>query len=489
MRSQSPFPLDVSRANRIRRLTAETLDVLIIGGGIVGASVARDAAMRGLKTGLVEQCDFAFGTSSRSSRLLHGGLRYLAQGRLGLVHEASREKRVLAHIAPHLAEPLPLVFPSYARAGWSLWQLVLGVKLYDRLCGSRNFGPSSTLPPAETLGRLPGIDPHHLRGAVRYFDGLTGDARLVLDTLRSADRAAAHVCNYVRFEEAKPAGGAWECRLYDAIGGAGHTVCARTVVNAAGPWAASIPNSQVKLRLTKGVHLVIDRNRLPIQDAAVMTAGRRILFAIPWGDRIILGTTDTDYAGAPEAVCTEPADVREILAVVNRTFPEADLSPSDVISTWAGIRPLLAHAGGGPSDISRAHQITMPHPGWIDIAGGKLTVCRLIGEQVVDRIARHLKVALPPCQTAATPLLAPAEAEGRSAVLPPQAGFAAVEHYCRNEWAVHLDDVMLRRTSWHFYYREAAALAAQVADWMAAIFHWPAEVRQGELARYYELRT
>ena len=177
-----------SRTERADALAAEPLDILVVGGGIVGAGVARDAAMRGLRVGLVEQHDFAYGTSSRSSRLLHGGLRYLAQGRLRLVYQASHEKRILHRIAPHLAEPLAFVFPTYRGSGWPLWKMRIGVKLYDLLCGGQNLGPSAGLGREQTLGLLPGLLEESLTGAVRYFDGLTNDARLVLDTLRSAAR-------------------------------------------------------------------------------------------------------------------------------------------------------------------------------------------------------------------------------------------------------------------------------------------------------------
>src|SRR5688500_11123929 len=167
-----------ARRSAIERMSGETLDVLVVGGGIVGSGVARDAAMRGLRTALIDQYDFAFGTSSRSSRLLHGGLRYLAQGRIGLVHEASTEKVTLSRIAPHLAAPLPFVFPTYQRDGWPRWKLRIGVKLYDLLCGGRNLGKSRGLSPADATAMLPGLNPTNLTGGVRYFDGLTNDARL-----------------------------------------------------------------------------------------------------------------------------------------------------------------------------------------------------------------------------------------------------------------------------------------------------------------------
>ena len=174
--------------SRLAAMQEHPLDVLVVGGGIVGAGVARDAAQRGLRTALIEQFDSASGTSSRSSRLLHGGVRYLAQARFGLVREASREKTILGHIAPHLAQPLPFIFPTRKGSTWSRWKLSLGVKLYDLLCGMRNFGRSSSLGPSETFKLLPGLRNQNLTGAVRYFDALTNDARLVLDTLRSIRR-------------------------------------------------------------------------------------------------------------------------------------------------------------------------------------------------------------------------------------------------------------------------------------------------------------
>ena len=450
------------RADAAAQLAADTLDVLVVGGGIVGAGIARDAAMRGLRTGLVEQHDLAFGTSSRSSRLLHGGMRYLAQGRIGLVYEASREKRILHRIAPHLADPLPFVFPTYRGTCWPLWQLRIGVKLYDLLCGGRNLGPSSSMTAAAVREYLPGINADGLTGAVRYFDGLTNDARLVIDTVGSAAAYDAIVCNYTRLEEASPDGGAWRCRVRDVPAGRPYQLTARSVVNATGPWAQTLPHSRVRLRLTKGAHLVIDRQRLPVPDAVVMADGRRILFAIPWGERVILGTTDTDYDGPLDDVRAEPADVACILRVTNAAFPAARLSDADVIATWAGLRPLIASNRGGPSDISRAHQIAMPEPGWLDVAGGKLTTYRLIAEQAVDRLLRHLGRPCCPCRTADEPL----PSSTGSGILPPPVSRELVEHYCRSEWAVCVDDIMFRRTGWRHYRTDADEIARQVGQWM-----------------------
>jgi glycerol-3-phosphate dehydrogenase len=475
-----------SHTERADGLAAEPLDILVVGGGIVGAGVARDAAMRGLRVGLVEQHDFAYGTSGRSSRLLHGGLRYLAQGRLRMVYQASHEKRILHRIAPHVAEPLAFVFPTYRGSGWPLWKMRIGVKLYDLLCGGQNLGPSAGLGREQTLSLLPGLLEESLTGAVRYFDGLTSDARLVLDTLRSAARHGAMVLNYARLEEATPGKSDWACRVNDLEAGRTLRIQSRSVVNATGPWSAKLPHSRICLRLTKGIHLVVDRARLPVPDAVAVTDGPRILFALPWGERVVLGSTDTDYDGPIEAVRTEPADVEYVLGVVNRYFPAAKLGPADVLSTWAGLRPLLASSRGGPSDISRAHRIAMAEPGWLDVAGGKLTTYRLIAEETVDRLVRFLGLSVARCRTAEEPLVAPTDMPRASAIVPPEPSAELVAHYCAAEWAVHLDDVMIRRTSWHYYLPGREELSDRVAGWMAHTLGWAPERLTAEHARYQQ---
>jgi glycerol-3-phosphate dehydrogenase len=460
-------------------------DLLVIGGGIVGAGVARDAASRGLRTLLLERSDFGSGTSSRSSRLLHGGLRYLAQGRLGLVREASVEKMRLSRIAPHLCRPLPFLFPVWRGTGWSLWQLSLGVRLYDLLCGGRNLGRSSTLGPVELLRLVPGLRREGLKGGTRHFDALTNDARLVIDTLRSAEEAGASVRNYTTFVAGAPSGGGWACDVRDEIRGETVEVRARVVVNAAGAWASRLPRSGIRLRLTKGVHAVVDRRRLSVDEAVVLPEGKRILFVIPWGERTLLGTTDTDYEGDPADVRTDPSDVRYILDVVNGAFPGARLDPSDVISTWAGVRPLIApdrEEAGAPSDVSRSHVIRMTEPGWFDVAGGKLTTYRRMAEQAVDRVGGFLGSRLPRSATADRPL-----SRGPfSGVEPPPIGRDVVAECCRREWAVHLDDVLMRRTSWHFYHPNQAAIAEMTVGWMAEQLGWDRDRQAAELDRYRE---
>ncbi len=477
------------RARAIDRLAADEFDVLVVGGGIVGAGVARDAALRGLRTALVEQHDFASGTSSRSSRLLHGGIRYLAQGRIGLVREASKEKAVLGRIAPHLAQPLPFLFPTRRGTPWSWWKLSLGVRLYDLLCGGKNFGRSSSLGVGETLQRLPGLSRDGLTGAVRYFDALTNDARLVVDTLRSASRHGATVCNYVQMTSADQTDAGWQAKLVDGESGRAFTLKTRALVNAAGPWSDRIPHSATHLRLTKGVHLVVDRSRFPVPEAVVMAEGDRILFAIPWGERVILGTTDTDYRGDLDDPPCDAEDMAYVLDVANAAFPAAALAPADVISTWSGLRPLVADPHGNPSDISRRHEVRMSHPGWWDVTGGKLTTYRLMAEETVDAIVRRLGVKAPRCTTAEQPLLDADAAGFASGVLPPPVSAGAVEHCCRCEWARKLDDVMIRRTSWRHDRRDHAKLAVEIADRMAGELGWSEADVRDELRRYEQLTT
>ncbi len=485
------------RAAKMASISEKPFDLLVIGGGIVGSGIARDAAMRGLRTALVEQYDFAFGTSSRSSRLLHGGLRYLAQGRVGLVHEASVEKKIIHHIAPHLAAPLAFVFPTYSNnRDWKLWQLKIGVKIYDLLCGGKNLGNSTWLSKSATLNYVPGLNAKKLSGAVRYYDGFTNDARLVLDTLRSAEKHGATLLNHTRFQNAKFVDGLWQCEVSDRTSmpasepflsgetGNGFVISARAVVNASGPWAEKIPHSAVKLRATKGIHLVVEREKIPVPDALVMTEGKRSLFAIPWGERTILGTTDTDYNGSVDDVRAERSDIQYVLQIANQFFPQAKLVEQDVISTWAGVRPLIADPNGKPSDISRSHEIRMPEPFWWDVAGGKLTTYRLMAEQAVDQITKKIGEKFSECRTAQEPLLPTSDTVGISGIVPPPFSRDAVEHFCANEWAQHLDDVMIRRSSWHYYFTDAPQRAEQVATWMGEIFNWSEARRENELERY-----
>ncbi len=478
-----------SRNDTLEQLAHGPLDVLVIGGGILGSGAARDAALRGLRVGLIEQADFASGTSSRSSRLLHGGLRYLAQGRIGLVRQAGRERLILRRIAPHLARPLEFIFPIYRGGQWPSWSMGIGVRVYDWICGNRDDERSRRWDVRQTVEALPGIRQDRLEGAVRYFDAITNDSRLVIDTLHSAVNHGALAANYLRFVDARwqSQRRRWTIRVRDTLTQRQFDLDAAVILNATGPWADQLVHSSVRLRRTKGVHLVIDRARLPVEQAVAMAAGRRILFAIPWGARLILGTTDTDFDGDNALVRTEPADVNEILEVVNSAFPSARLVPADVKATWAGVRPLIAGIGrtGEPSDISRAHLLRWSREAWLDVAGGKLTTYRLIAEQAIERVVRFLDRPAPPSESDRIPLL-PAPPEG-SSIESPAPSLRLVRMFCREEWATRLDDVMIRRTSWRYSRDDADELAEQVSRWMAEELTWSESHREAELARYRAL--
>ncbi len=480
---------DAKRTRMIEAAQERPLDLLVIGGGIVGAGVARDAAMRGLRVALVEQHDFAFGTSSRSTRLLHGGIRYLQQFRLGLVHEASVEKRVIARIAPHLAEPMRFIYPVYERDRYSMWQMRIGVKVYDLLSGGRNLGRSDAAGTDVVQRWLPKINDEQLRGAVRYYDALTNDARLVLDSLRSAARHGATVLNYMPLLSAERSGDVWVCRCRDENDGREYDLRARCVVNATGPWASHWQHSGLQLRPSKGVHLVVDRSHLPVDDAVVVSEGKRILFVIPWGERLILGTTDTDYQGSLEDVRAEPADVSYILNSVNTAFKGLMLSEGDIISHWAGLRPLIADSKGTPSDISRRHVILNGQPGWWDIAGGKLTTYRLIAEQALDRIVKRERFKAGPCLTARQPLLAGGLTDTYSGILPPPLSEDSVIYYCTHEWARTLSDVMIRRTSWHHYVESKQEAARWVCHWMGSLLGWDDQERAAQYQAYQQFTS
>jgi glycerol-3-phosphate dehydrogenase len=476
------------REETINSLSSETLDLLVIGGGITGSGTVRDAAMRGLRAGLVEQHDFAFGSSSRSARLLHGGIRYLAQGNIRLVRQASKEKVIVHQIAPHIALPLPFIFPTYKGTPYPKWQLRIGVKLYDMLCGGRNLGKSRPLNIEDVKKYLPGITEDRLTGGVRYFDGLTNDARLTIDTLRSACKNSAFLCNYCKLKDAYPEEDIWVCRVRDVLGQADFTIRTRCIVNATGAWADKLKYSQVKIRGTKGIHLIVDRTIFPIPNEAVMMTGKkRVVWAIPWGERVYVGCTDTDYDGSLEDVKTDPEDIHYILDVLNGYFPGMNVTESDVLSSWAGVRPLVADEKGSASEVSRSHYIKMTTKGWIDVAGGKLTTYRLMAQEVVEKAISYLNVDMVPCKTSKEPLLESGDADGVSSVIPPPVTRDAVKVYCRQEWAVHLEDVMIRRSRWHYYHKDRMSVAERVASWMAEHLSWNGAQLNAELQRYRDI--
>ncbi len=356
--------------------------------------------MRGLKTMLVEQNDLGSGTSSRSSRLIHGGLRYLEQGEFGLVLEANRERRILQRIAPHLVWPLPFVFPVHQGDRISRWRLAAGMLLYDILALFRNVRPHRLLGKRGMLEAEPMLRDRGLLGGARYYDAQCDDARLVIATARSAIHHGAQVANYmaVRALE-RTAGRVVGAQLEDRLTGERGVVRASVVVNATGPWADQVrrledPGAAPLLQPTKGVHVVVDRARLEHREAVAFTSpiDGRVMFVLPWGDLSYIGTTDTDTSESPEQLSVSADDMVYLLRSANARFPSARLSLEDVRATWAGLRPLLAdREKRSASSRSREHALVQGSGGMLTVVGGKLTTYRSMAAEVVDHAMRELR--------------------------------------------------------------------------------------------------
>lgn len=387
-------------------------DLLVIGGGVTGAGVARDAAMRGLRVALVEARDFASGTSSRSSKMIHGGLRYLAQGDLGLVREAASERKAVEAIAPHLARRTPFVIP--ARNAAAVAKLNAGLWAFEKLGGVARDRKHQTWSREELARQEPAIETEGLAGAVVYPEYLTDDARLTLANVRSAVAYGAVVLNYAPVQEILVTGGkASGAVIGDALSLSQPRarVVAKAVVNAAGPWVDALRRLEdgaapARLTLTKGVHLVVPAAKLPVSRTIVFPAAdKRSVFAVPKGEMTYLGTTDTFYETADYWPRIETADVDYLLAAAARRFRCAPLTPGDITAAWSGVRPLVAEEGKSPSDISRHDEVwTGPH-GVISIAGGKLTAYRRMAERIVDTVLEALGQRGQACATAQTPLI------------------------------------------------------------------------------------
>ncbi|HET91817.1 MAG TPA: glycerol-3-phosphate dehydrogenase/oxidase [Chloroflexi bacterium] len=394
--SHLPFSA-ATRSENLARMMQEPFDLLIVGGGITGVGIARDAALRGIRTALVEKGDLGIGTSSRSTRLIHGGIRYLEYGEFKLVFDACSERRVMRKIAPRLARPLAFLYPIYRGQRPAPWKISAGLWMYDALSLFRNVQNHRWLHPDEVQQREPLLAGRGLLSAGRYYDVQVNDARLTLATAKSAHIHGAVVTNYTRATGLMKTGGRISgAHVVDEISGQEVEVQARVVVNATGIWADQVlaldePPSSPMIRPTKGVHLMIPKSKLPSQHAVIFSVPRdgRHIFLIPWGDFTLIGTTDTDHQGDLDDPITKYEDVAYLLEAVNHTFPGAQVRPADVISAFAGLRPLVA-APGNPSAISREHIMAETPAGLVTIVGGKLTTHRLMAQQLVDHVARRL---------------------------------------------------------------------------------------------------
>lgn len=389
----------MTRAERLARLESEQFDVLVIGGGITGAGIARDAAMRGLRTALVERDDFASGTSSRSSRLIHGGVRYLEHGHLHLVFESSRERRTLMRIAPHLVRPLRFTWPVYRGARIPLWKLSAGLFIYDALAVFRNVENHRVLAKGDVLGQEPALRRDDLVGGAEYYDASTDDARMTLANVIAAEEHGAVAVNHLRVvsllrDGERVIGAAVRGEVDDRD----HHIRATIVVNATGPWTDVVRamdggGARSAVRATKGVHIAVPRERLATHAALTLLSPTdgRVFFALPSTATTIIGTTDTPTDERPDAVRASPEDIDYLLAAANAFFPAARLTPADVVAAWAGIRPLVASGfTRDPSSASREHRIDRSASGVISISGGKLTTYRSMAAEVVDAVEQAL---------------------------------------------------------------------------------------------------
>jgi glycerol-3-phosphate dehydrogenase len=526
-----------TRDAALERLAGAPLDVLVVGGGITGAGVALDAATRGLSVALVEKRDFAAGTSSRSSKLIHGGLRYLEQRDFSLVREALHERALLlTSLAPHLVEPVPFLFPLRHRT-WERAYIGAGVGLYDALAGRHAAVPRHRhLSRGAALALAPSLRPDSLVGAIRYHDARTDDARFVVALVRTAVANGALAVSGIRVEGLELGeDGLRHAVLRDTELGRGLGLRARVVVNATGVWSgelerlAGVP-APVEVRASKGVHLLVPRERISSDTALILRTERSVLFVIPWGAHWIVGTTDTEWKLDRDHPAASRTDIAYLLDHVNAVLREP-LGEEDVVGVYAGLRPLVARERSETTALSREHVVRRPAPGLVTVAGGKYTTYRVMASDAVDAVGEELGEPIDPSRTDQVPLLG-AEglrtARGRAHAHPAagRAGAAAVEHLLERygalalvlldamgvrpelaepiegapsyllaevwyavaaEGALHLDDVLTRRTRISIETADRGRAAAEpVAKAMAKLLGWPGRRVRREVAHYRE---
>lgn len=525
----------------LERLRTEEFDLVIVGGGITGAGIALDASLRGLRVALLEKADFASGTSSRSSKLIHGGLRYLAQYQFGLTREALHERSTLLRLAPGLVQPLRFLIPVYGSALERV-RIGLGLRLYDLLAGTRDLPGHARLDRQELRRYSPLLTSDGLTGGFVYSDCRTDDARMVFEVLRAAAAAGAVACNYVKVERLELARGrARAAAVQDVLSGTSFEVRGRLVILAAGVWTGRLvrPGNDL-VRPSKGVHLVVPQE---VMAGATGPSGAehalylptapdgRMVFVIPWQGRVLIGTTDTPYRGDPDSPVADQSDVAYLIEAVRRAFPEIELGAAAVLSVQAGLRPLVASSETEDSSkLSREERVFETADGALAVVGGKYTTFRAMAEKVVDRAVRLLVAdgALDRARWSITryyplrpspdgsPVAGPAasvfdEAQterlinlyggavasyiaGLAAAAPrlrerlhPDALHLAAEAMfsIRHEMASTIGDVLFRRTRLGLLTADQArAAAARVADLLQAELGWSETERQAHLVQF-----
>jgi glycerol-3-phosphate dehydrogenase len=516
------------------RLGTEQFDVVVIGGGVVGAGCALDAATRGLKVALVEARDFASGTSSRSSKMFHGGLRYLEQLEFGLVREALYERELsLTTLAPHLVKPMPFLYPLTKR-GWERPYVAAGIFLYDRLGGAKSVPPQKHLTRAGALRLSPGLKRTSLIGGIRYHDTVVDDARHTMTVARTAAHYGAVVRSSSQavalLREGDRVTGV---RVRDSEDGSITEVRGHVVVNATGVWtdeiqALSKQRGRFQIRASKGVHVVVPRDRIVSDVAIILRTEKSVMFVIPWGSHWIIGTTDTDWNLDLAHPAATKADIDYILGTVN-TVLATPLTHADIDGVYAGLRPLLAGESEETSKLSREHAVAVPAPGLVAIAGGKYTTYRVMAADAIDAAAQYVPARVAPSITAKVSLLGAdgyfalvnqAEHVGALKGLHPYRvrhlldrygaligdvlgladddpgllspikeapGYLKVEarYAVTAEGALHLEDVLARRMRISIEYpHRGVDCAREVADVVAPVLGWTAGDVEREVANY-----
>ncbi len=527
------------RTADLDRMEAETFDLVVIGGGVVGVGTALDAATRGLSVAMVEQRDYASGTSSRSSKLFHGGLRYLEQFNFKLVMEALHERNLMLNrLCPHLATPVSFLYPLQHRV-WERAYVGAGVLLYDLLAatGDNPLPRHRHLTKRQALRLAPALAPDALVGAIRYWDAKVDDARHTMFLARTARRYGAALAPSTRVHDLVHDGGrVVGVRARDLEGGRELVVRGRQVVNATGAWTDKIQDmagrGRIKVRASKGIHLVVPRDRIHADTGLILRTEKSVLFVIPWGRHWIVGTTDTDWNLDLAHPAASRSDIDYLLEHVN-TVLASPLRHEDIEGVYAGLRPLLAGESEATSQLSREHAISQPVPGLITVAGGKYTTYRVMAKDAVDTAAGNLDAKVPASVTERVPLVG---AEGFAALrnqrawLAEAAGLhpsrvdrllsrygakihdlvdaiagrpdlgeplegaddylrAEIRYAASHEGALHLDDVLTRRTriSIETWDRGVAA-AKPTAALMAEVLGWDEATIANEV-QHYEARV
>lgn len=529
------------RSLALGSLSRTTFDILVIGGGITGAGIAREGALAGYSVALIERDDFAAGTSSRSSRLVHGGVRYLEHGHLHLVFESSRERRLLLQLAPHLVRPLAFTWPVYRGARIPRWKLRAGLLAYDALALFRNVHRHQGLNTAGVLGHEPALSKDGLRGGARYWDAATNDSRLTLANIMAAADAGAVVLNHASVTGGLHSGMELNGVLVkDALSGQEFAVQARCIINATGPWSEATAaltgaGGDNHILGSAGTHVSVPRQRVGNRDAITVISplDGRVMFVLPGGQNAIIGTTEQPARRGPDQIRATITDITYLLESVNRIFPFARLTPDDVISAWCGIRPLaMVRAGeSNAGSASREHAITRREDGLWSITGGKLTTYRVMA---VDML-KHARVTLGPThapassvQSSEATLLPGGDIISREAVIAEAAAtvrdtavgdrlggtygshwrnvwsyaqrdpamaerimeglpclMAEVAHAVEREWACTMADILVRRTQIAYETRDhGVASARRIASLMQTLLGWSDAERENELSNY-----